>query len=156
MSNLGDDEACETPLCPPSPAQKEEELRRIGVRKNINMLTTSSPTSDESLLDKLHHLEHLDIDSEASSSSSSSLSSSGISSMYSNSLGSTFLPPPEYYLPQASQQSAQPFRQVLRWQVSLELLTLTHSLRHPIIDILTHSLALSLNYWHTHFTISLI
>lgn len=118
---------------PAPPSHGDDSQRRIGSsgsgsgRKNTHpyphdSLVTSSGPPEESLLDKLHHLEHLDIDSEASSPLSSSSSSggggSGISSMYSNSLGSTYLPPPEYYLPQQSQQHSQPFRQVLRWQVS--------------------------------------
>ena len=113
---------------PSCPTKQKEGVPRIAARRtHPDTLSTATPASaspsQESVLDKLHHLEHLDIDSEAACSSSFTSASapsappSSISNMYSNSLGSTFLPPPEYYLPEESASAAQPFRQVLRWQV---------------------------------------
>jgi hypothetical protein len=114
VAGMGDEEGNQSSQSP----NRNNSQSRIGARSNNNQddVPASSP-SDKNILAKLQHLEHLDIDSEASSPNSSP--TSGISSMYSNSMGSTFLPPAEYYLPTESQPHSQPFRQVLRWQVTI-------------------------------------
>lgn len=118
VEGMGEDERDQFP----SATHKEDDLRRIGLLKpQHDTIATSPSTSEESLLDRLHLLEQQDRDS-TPPPCSSAINRTGSTSTTSG-LESSFLPPPEYYLPHESQPHSQPFRQVLRWQVTIYICT---------------------------------